>query len=190
MEKSNVFNFDDILDFDGNVIESGVREASLFLANQYEFIKETRQYAAMILGLFSAVFASLAGVLVGTLEVASAMTRVILISGMVANGVPIGILIRGLFYKRLVQNAGAQPSAYYSPGAVQWVRNNKGSNPNGYEPDKYFKVLHLMSLQLRIDENRKIQKSLVRWYRMALYCAVAAYSAVVVVIVIAAVIGV
>lgn len=190
MEKQSVFNLDDIRNFDGNVIESGVREASLFLANQYEFIKETRQYAAMMLGLFSAVFASLAGVLVGTLDGASVMIRVILISGMAANGVPIGILIRGLFYKRLVQNAGAQPSAYYSPEAVQWVRKNKKLYPGGYDPDRDFKMLHLRSLQLRIDENREIQKSLVRWYRMALHCAVAAYSAVVIIIVIAAVIGV
>ena len=183
------FDIRPVLDFDDATINTGVQEATRFLNNLSESIKETRQYASMLTGLFAAVFASLTGILAGTAGAASVSTQTILIAGMAANALPVIMLLRGLFYNRKIQYGGAQPIAYFRQEAVKWVQDMKEWNTEAFSQDKYFKLLHLQSLQVRINENIETQKSLVRWYRLALHCAVAAYSAVVVLIIVFALIG-
>ena len=166
-------NLEDYIRLDRNVIASAVERADRFLGNLYESILKTRQYASMMIAVFSAVLAALVGCIFANPE-----TQLIvpLIIGLLANVAPIFLLVKGLFYKRTLQFSGAKADSYLRKEAMEWIRSMKEWDEALYDEEKYFNLLHLQDLHYWTYQNRETQKSHVLWYRRALYCAVASYS--------------
>lgn len=161
------------IEYERDVIEAAVQEAGRYLDNLYDSCMKTRQYSSMMLAILSAVLAALIGGLIANPDTTQS---IMILSGVVANIIPIAIFIKGLFYKRTFQWSGATPEYYLKDENCEWVAKMKEYRPEIYDQAKFFRLLYLQNIHYQIYLDGERQKDLTRWYRRGLYATVATYS--------------
>lgn len=155
------FSTEDKYGCDPATIDTALSEATRYLDNQVASIANTRQSAALLVSILSAVLAALAGV---ALTIPESLTYCMLF--FVSSIIPLSILLSSVFYKKTIYFSGDSPSHYMTPEYIQWAQSMKEHTSLG--EDSLLKLAHLDELQFRIMKNKETKESLVRYYRLAL----------------------
>lgn len=180
METTNIKFFEDIpfditdkISLAAATVDTCLNESTRCLEYQWDSIKNIRHNSSMLIAGLIALLVSFVGSFLSTIGMTPLLLSIVSLIGAVSSGIPIGILIYGIFYRTKLYHPGDAPSHYFRKEHMEWLKEMKEWDSDNYDEDKYLRLMLLRDHQLFIMENKKQKRAMVRYYRLALYLSFA-----------------